>query len=52
MPLMTKGEIKLKEHHDRGSKHIMMTGGANNMWQMEQKTVNSHEDWHMGTLFH
>ena len=44
MPLMTKGEIKLKEHDDRGSKHNMMTGGASNMWQMEHKTMNLHED--------
>ena len=26
-----KGEIKMKENHDRGSKHSMMTGGADNM---------------------
>ena len=28
---MIKGVIKLKEHHDRGSKHNMMIGGESNM---------------------
>ena len=31
LPLMTKGEIKLKEHDDRGRKYNMMTWGARNM---------------------
>ena len=31
MPLMTKGEIKLLEHDDRGNKHMMMTTEARNM---------------------
>ena len=29
MPLMSKKEIKLKEHDDRGSKNNMITRGAN-----------------------
>ena len=41
---MTKGEINLKEHHDRGRKNNMIRGGVSNMSQMEQKTVNSHEN--------
>ena len=28
---MSKGEIKLKEHHDRGNKHNMLTGGEDSM---------------------
>ena len=28
---MSKGEIKMKEHYDRGSKHNIMTGGEDNM---------------------